>query len=75
MIKVKFKDHILYVEEEVLSGNTSGAIAPEHHVDKDGELLVEAAFGDLGDSFGHIYGTKIVRYGNVIGSIDELERI
>ena len=74
MIKLKFKEHILWADEEALDGNSEGALAPDFHV-RDGELLIEAAFGDLGDSFGHIYGAKILRYGNVIGSIDELERI
>lgn len=50
--------------------DNSGALAYPDHVDDDGEIHLGACFLD---SFAHVFGGKILRYGEVIGSIEDLQ--
>lgn len=52
---------------DIAGGNA--ALAPDHHI-KDGDLDFPACF--CSDSYAHLYGTQIKRYGKVIGTVDDL---
>lgn len=75
MIKVTLHGLRLWIDRELLEQEGNAALAPEEHVDENGELTFPAAL--VGESYAHAYahedGGVIKRYGRVIGRIAELQ--
>lgn len=67
-IHVRFKENLLiWLKDD----DGSGALAPLHHVDMDGNVKLECVFED---SYAHVFEDgSIMRYGQIIGEISDLE--
>jgi hypothetical protein len=66
-IRVRFRGQQLWWLKDDLT--PYGALAPLHHCDDEGNL-----FAYFEDSFAHIFSDgRIMRYGELIGQVDDLE--
>jgi hypothetical protein len=66
--KIKFKGEIYWLSE---SAFTDGNISPLNHYDENGNLAV--SFDDI--SYAIIEGNKIMRFGECIGDVSEIEEV
>lgn len=51
----------------------SGAVAPDHHCDEQGDISAEGVVAILSGetSLAHVYDGMVTRFGRVIGTLDE----
>ncbi len=67
-IPIRFAGHdLMWLKNE----DGSGALAPYEHLDKDGHVNAYDAF--CSDSYAHVIDGKIWRYGECVGTVDDLE--